>query len=116
MTSKAITYQFEELYPYWPHDISVAGEADIELEWQDAEPDVGIMRGGWAFSVEAIRINSLLENTPPMSLEGDNDMFDKIARVLHDEYSDHICDEAGDHDEGPDPDDAYDRMRDERLD
>jgi hypothetical protein len=116
MTSKNIVYKFEELHPYWPHDVMVSGEADIECEWVSAEPDVGILYGGWGISIQAIRINSNSNDTPPWHLDHESELFKKIEKALLHDHEDVICDEAGDHDDGPDPDDAYDRMRDEGID
>lgn len=97
--SSTIRYEFEELRPYPGFDVLVHGHADIQGEWQSAERDVGIMWGGWGYSVDAIYISGEKLDDAPWALEKDHPLYSLIeSQLCSQSYSDHICDELGDPD------------------
>jgi len=75
-------YTFDELTPYPEYDILVGGYAEINWEKYPAEPDVGIMRGGISFDVEAIYIYANKKGQPAMSLSRDTELYTRIENEL----------------------------------
>lgn len=103
-----ITYEFEQLEPYPGLCVYVSGQADIVGQWDGADPDVGIMHGGWDYTVEDIRIDSSKIGEPPVDINRDHPLYDLIIKQLHSrDYSDYIQGELGDA-STPDADDWRD--------
>ena len=75
-------YTFDELTPYPEYDILVGGYAEINFEKYPAEPDVGIMRSGVSFDVEAIYIYANKKGRPAMALSRDTDLYTRIEKEL----------------------------------
>jgi hypothetical protein len=98
-----ITYDFEELTPYKGLSVLVYGSAEIVGEWDDADPDVGIMSGGWDYGIESISINSY-ETGEPVIISTDHPLYKLIETELYSHrFADHIREQLGDSDER-DPD------------
>lgn len=75
-------YSFEELTPYPGYDMLVAGYAEINWEKYPAEPDVGVMRSGISFDIEAIFIYATMKGKAAMSVTPGSDLYHLIEKQL----------------------------------
>lgn len=104
-----ISYYFEELEPFPGQAVLVAGTAEIIGEWDSADPSVGIMVGGFDYTVEQIFLESLKPGEEPVEIKEDHPLYKLIeAQLYSDRYGDYIREELEEK-AIPDPDYYDDR-------
>ena len=106
MGSVTIDYTFEEVQPYPGFCVLVSGTAEIVGTYDAADPDVGIMRGGWEYYISSIKIDRFgnPDESATMVIDDTHPLWEGIEAELQGRrYSDLIDEELSSAAE-PDPD------------
>jgi hypothetical protein len=109
-----INYEFEELELIDGLNVWAYGSADIVGEWQPAGRDVGIMSPYFEYEIEAIYLQKSHEKGQT-ELKKDDPVYQLIEKALHSDKYESLINAELEETSEPDPDDAYDRMRDDRV-
>ncbi len=103
-------FSFEELQPFKGLHVLVNGSAEIVGEWEPADPDSGIMTGGWGYYVESIFIDPIEAGQAKTEIGEEHPLYSPILMALQSStYSDNIREKLS---EGFEPDADY--LRDSR--
>ena len=88
-------YVFEELQPFKGIELYVHGEATMTYSEYDAEPDVGIMSGGYEYEIEQIIIySSDAKKNPDKILDNKSELYKLIEEALTDiDYQRYVSDD-----------------------
>ena len=86
--SGSLNYEFEEL-TLGDCDNIYTGRAEIHYEYDAADPDVGIMRGGFNHDVGLIWLRLPLDK-PEWELPTDSAMYRAIADVLREDKKGYV--------------------------